>query len=43
MIFRATSRLAFDAGKVATESGPALPEDKRRCAELKEILQHAPL
>jgi hypothetical protein len=32
-------RLAFDAGKVALESHPALPEDKRRSSELKEILQ----
>jgi hypothetical protein len=32
-------RLAFDAGQVAADSGPALPEDKPRSAELKEILQ----
>jgi hypothetical protein len=33
-------RLAFDSGKVAAESGPALPEDKERSAQLKKILQH---
>ena len=31
-------RLAFDAGKVDLKSGPALPEDQRRSAELKQVV-----
>jgi hypothetical protein len=32
-------RLAFDAGTVAKESGPALPQDSSRSSELKRILE----
>jgi hypothetical protein len=32
-------KIAFNAGKVAADSGPALPEDSVRSAELENILQ----
>ena len=32
-------RLAFDAGKVALDSGPALPEDRLRLDQLRQIVQ----
>src|SRR5262245_23826110 len=32
-------RLALDAGKVAQDSWPALPQDSARAAELKALLQ----